>query len=517
MIREKELFEKVCLMVEKEEYDKCFQEWYHLAEQKDDNEKRKVIEQLKALLGKKTYIDVFLYSVMLYLLHSAKTMKEFFNYIDNNSELTWQNLFYLAQQLGVLIFQYQEYDKYEFISSNWKLLKRAYEMCRSELGMELRRIPMEERNEGLGLVIAEQILSDHHGPTKTALDRCLAIKKNLGEVLLLNTAEELSPVGRMQWEFGWTPNYLEILNEWNYYEWRGVKIPFVQCDNCMPDLRTMRLLLENIKQLKPKVVIAVGGMSIFAGLVNEIIPVLNVSTTQSGLSTVMTDFQTAFLRENDTINISNANHLLEEVGINRNHIIEGKFTFAFKEQFSTVTREELGIKTNEIILAVIGYRLDDELDERFWKMIEESITDNIRLIILGKYNEENLGDISSDLRQHVIYAGICEDVLAYLDICDLYINPIRKGGGTSAVEALYKGIPVVSLDYGDVAGIVGKNFICENYEEVKNVIHKYVNDKDFYNKQSQIARCQARELMDTDGEFWRIIKEYIEAQEGSFY
>jgi predicted O-linked N-acetylglucosamine transferase (SPINDLY family) len=39
---------------------------------------------------------------------------------------------------------------------------------------------------------------------------------------------------------------------------------------------------------------------------------------------------------------------------------------------------------------------------------------------------------------------------------DIYINPTRRGGGTSAVEALSKGIPVITVNYGKL-----RRCICE--------------------------------------------------------
>lgn len=513
MEQERELFEKIRSMVKSEVFDdQAVSEWWEFVPKQSDDEKKRIVEQVKGLLGNKTYIDHFLWLSMLNLTPSEKLMKEFFAYINANGELTWDNLFYIAQQLGLLIFKHQEYDTYDLICSNWKLLKKSYQMCKVALNMELQRIPMEDRNEGLGIVIAEQMLIDNHGPTKTALDRALTIKKELGEVLLINTAEMLSPVGSLYWECGARPNYLKELNAYNYYEWRNTKIPFVQCDDNMPNLETMRLLLENIRELRPKIVIAVGGMSLFAGLVNEMIPVLNVSTTQSGISTVLTDFQTALLRKNDTINTDNIHDLLEDSGINSDHIINGRFTFAFKEQFSKVTREDFNITEQDFVLVAVGLRLYEELDENFWNMFRECMTESMKILILGTFGEEDIEDLDEELKQHIIIAGQRNDVLAHLDICDLYINPIRKGGGTSAVEAMYKGIPIVSVDYGDVAGIVGEEFLCDNYEEMKSVIYKYMYDKEYYESQSQLAIQKAKELTDTEGEFLRILEKYINAQ-----
>lgn len=89
----------------------------------------------------------------------------------------------------------------------------------------------------------------------------------------------------------------------------------------------------------------------------------------------------------------------------------------------------------------------------------------------------------------------------------MYINPIRSGGGTSSVEALYKGVPVVTTEYGDVATNVGETFWVKDYEEMKQTIRKYSDDRDYYQKQSRYALQRVKKLLDTDGEFVKIISE----------
>lgn len=60
--------------------------------------------------------------------------------------------------------------------------------------------------------------------------------------------------------------------------------------------------------------------------------------------------------------------------------------------------------------------------------------------------------------------GYCDDALSRICLSDLYVNSIRKGGATSAVEALSVGVPVLTTNYGDVAGTVGEDFYCDTIE-----------------------------------------------------
>lgn len=54
---------------------------------------------------------------------------------------------------------------------------------------------------------------------------------------------------------------------------------------------------------------------------------------------------------------------------------------------------------------------------------------------------------------------------------------------------------------------VGEAFWVEDYKEMKNVIKRYYSDSEFYQKQSEYALQRVKRLLDTDGEFVKIISE----------
>jgi len=93
--------------------------------------------------------------------------------------------------------------------------------------------------------------------------------------------------------------------------------------------------------------------------------------------------------------------------------------------------------------------------------------------------------------------GLQEDMLAISEICDLYINPPRNGGGSSIAEALSKGKPAVTLNYGDCSIAAGEEFCVKDLEEMKNTIIKYITDNDFYKKMSEKALKRNEVLRDT--------------------
>ena len=102
--------------------------------------------------------------------------------------------------------------------------------------------------------------------------------------------------------------------------------------------------------------------------------------------------------------------------------------------------------------------------------------------------------------------GYQEDVLAVNECCDVYLNPRRIGGGTSGAAALYKGLPVVTLNYGDVGVGAGEDFHVKDYEDMYHQVVRYSKDKEYYARMSQKAIQRASELTDSKKEFVRIIR-----------
>ena len=189
------------------------------------------------------------------------------------------------------------------------------------------------------------------------------------------------------------------------------------------------------------------------------------------------------------------------------HIIESIFTSSLKPQMGKTTRAEFGLPKDAFVITIIGGRLEYEVTEEFLSMLDGVMEDDYFILFLGifKGNEARLDNYDRIKRAHLCTATV--DILSVLELCDLYVNPIRRGGGTSCVEAMFKGVPVVSTDFGDVAVNCGTDFCVKDYEEMAAAIKRYHDDLDFYTEMSEKARKRTEVLLDTEGEFVRILNE----------
>ena len=123
-------------------------------------------------------------------------------------------------------------------------------------------------------------------------------------------------------------------------------------------------------------------------------------------------------------------------------------------------------------------------------------------------------DPKLESRVHVL--GMVSDPISYMELCNLYLNPLRIGGGTSVVEAMSKGLPAITVAYGDVATNVEEEFCVTGYAEYPELIRKYNTDKEFYSRMSSKALERANRLLNAEEEFVRIIDEFVKREKTLF-
>lgn len=469
-----------------------------------------LVEKVVAILKenrKYEKVEAFIYlsSIIINLTLDAEELVTLEEYVIQNKNLDAGEKHFLFYQIKSLMFCNKNLTTEKTILLKWKLFHQIVQMYKMLISTELKYIPYEERNHDFVLVITEQFLIMKHGPTKTALDRCRTlIRKEKKQVLLINSAEHGKFYKNCLFYNSLYGNYMQDNMDLTEIDWKDVKVPYVQCDNGMPDPEILDMLLEMVYQLKPKYIVMIGGNSVFANLADNIVPVLAVGLSPSAMETTMVSYQT-LTRKLDEQDI----RLLHQMGKTEDSIIQSVFTSGLKEQTEHITREQLGIPREAFVLAVVGGRLDVEITDDFCEMLESVLGEDIVVVFLGRYIKYS--EISKEkypkLKKYSYYLGFCSDILAHLECCDLYINPIRSGGGTSSVESLYKGVPVVTTEYGDVPTNVGEAFWVKDYEEMKKVIKRYYSDSEFYQKQSEYALQRVKRLLDTDGEFVKIISE----------
>lgn len=380
--------------------------------------------------------------------------------------------------------------------SLWKHISDCYQTYFSDLK------PVNNRYNDVVLVTVQQFLNLTHGPTKTVLDRAYVLSKMGKKVFIVNTAELYG--GYMAgMNHPMKASYIESLSQYEQLEYRGVVFPFLQFEPNMPNVEGTQLFLDYISELKPMYIVNIGSESLTLDCAARRIPVLNINLVSSIVASLPTrQVIGRELREEDDA-------LIAKLGLVKEEILVGKFTFSINKQEKKYTRKELHIPEGRFVIAVIGGRLTQELDLDFIKMLEPALKTGAFLVIIGKMDTYNEMCIKSSVfHENSIHLGMQSDVLAIFECCDLYVNPKRIGGGTSVIEAMYKGLPAVTLNYGDVAVSAGSEFCVSNYEEMGCTVLKYMTNQRFYEQMSEKAKKRAEFMLDSEQAFAEIIYEF---------
>ncbi|WP_276353626.1 glycosyltransferase [Cohnella caldifontis] len=383
-----------------------------------------------------------------------------------------------------------------------KLYRQIYRDFRQELLPGENFIPREDRNPDVVFVMTGQFLSLNHAPTKTALDRCYHLIASLHKkVVLINTKELLSLREIVPFYNITVGNVIKEYEQKSSVSFKNIEVPYYQPSTVMPDPAEMVGLLESVRKAKPYFILSIGGANLTADLCSNLVPVINLSVPYNSLSITESPFHVLGRRATDS-----DIRLLKDFGFKPENLIESVFTFDFKKQENTYTREQFGLPADKKLLLIVGYRLDQEASEDFLKALLETTDRGTHLVFLGGFDLAAWNSRVPGLAEHSANLGFQEDVLAILDLCDIYCNPKRGGGGTSVVEAMFKGLPAVTLPVGDVSTSVPDEFRVDSFDQMRDRIIQYVTDSQHYDQMSSLARETAEALMNTREELRRIIE-----------
>lgn len=118
--------------------------------------------------------------------------------------------------------------------------------------------------------------------------------------------------------------------------------------------------------------------------------------------------------------------LLHNLGFSEKHVIESIFTSSLKPQTEHINRNILGISEEVFLIVVVGARLYDEVTDEFLEMLEGIGREDIFVGFIGEFrNYEKCIEKFPILKNQSANLGFCDDILSRLELCDLYVNPIK--------------------------------------------------------------------------------------------
>lgn len=442
-----------------------------------------------------------LLSILMKFSNKAKYTTEFFKTFQVSSEMTEDNKYFAWNQFKrISLRKLAEYDEdTSYIVDN--LYEQAYELYVQKYSDILEYIPSEERNKDIVFVMAIQYLNDTHAPTRTVMERCKTLKKLGKTVVIINTNEQYLMPGVVPL---YGASYGRSMEEYDDAESvfiDGEEFYFMQIPDEYPIDMKFKVISRLIKKIKPYYILSIGTGSMLADLCGHMVPVACMALAFSTLPHTKNKLKILGrkLSEEEKENYKDKDE----------DIIESRFTFELKPQKEHYTRETYNLPKDRFILVIVGIRLEYEIDDEFMKLLSRVCEAGCYVVFAGIMdNYDDMMKKYQTVKENSSFIGYCEDVSALMEICDLYVNPPRLGGGFSVIEAFDKGKPGVYMKVGDVYTSGGENFAVDTYDDMYTEIIRYKEDKAYYDEMAQKGRERAK-LMTSSVEAIRDIDEQI--------
>lgn len=392
-----------------------------------------------------------------------------------------------TDELISLIVQTRVYTK-DLWPEKYVIQKKAIEKLLDELKIELPYIEKCNRNEKDIVIITEQLMDIRHAPTRIVLETIRVLIKFLGYNVTLMLCPSNKPVPLDLWHnCGCIMNALQDVEdeEWIMLKYKDVRVKVCQFQLQEDYITKYKRMLHLIYDINPIFVYNLGTVNPMADLAGFFTSVVAEGMTKNypfSVSEIIIKSE----KEDEDTEMMYEKYLCD----NQKKICMNKpFPVMYDESKEKHTRNMYGMNENEFIIAIVGNRLDTEVDEEFISMMKEVVAkcDNLSFAIIGEA-EELKTRMDGILKDRVYWLGYCDKLINTYEVVDLYLNPKRIGGGWSSAIAMRAGVPVVTLPDCDVALWTGEDFVVNNYDEMVKMIIRYVSDRAFYEQQKILAK-----------------------------
>ncbi len=424
-----------------------------------------------------------IYSVLMILDKKADYTNMYLSEILKNDKVKPENMYFIYQQFKRTSFIKQAVMDKKSNSMINELYDKSYNSYIDNYKKYFNKIPYTERDKNLVMVMTVQFLNATHAPTQTIIERIKVLLSLGKKIVLINTTE-----------FCLINGYLPLYGINSGTVWKGYNdireitvgenvIPFLQIPDDLVISYRLQMLVSIINKFKPYYILSIGNGSILADLCGNIIPCAAMSIVFSSVPQTKNKMKILGRKINGK----------EKELYKNDDIIESRFTFELKQQKKHYSRKDKNLPKNAFILVIVGTRLQFDITNDFMEMLTKACNAGCYVVFAGIMdNYKSLMEDYPVVSANSLFTGYCDDILALMEICDLYVNPKRLGGGFSVIEAFAKGKPGVYLKSGDVYTAGGEDFAVNDFDEMSEKILQYKNDKDYYNKMSGLAKERAK-------------------------
>ncbi len=343
-----------------------------------------------------------------------------------------------------------------------------------EIILDYPYLNKNDRNKNRIVVITEQLLNENHAPTKAVLDYAVALKK-LGYEVAIFVCPSSKKLPEGVWHRAiYMDNENFPKNAFFTLKYRDAVLDVCQMNMDEGGIEQYKRMIEFIYEFNPLFVYSMGLMNPIGDVMNRFTTVV-ARKYSLGLPLSQADVLVKIEDNNDTMEVY-------KCCCNQKIISEGRTMTYFDASDKCVSRNQFGLPEDGFLIAVVGNRLDKEIDDEFIQLLRKIvlIREDIYIAIIGKVNVAKSLFFDDVFDGHIHFLDYCPDLMSLYKVVDLYVNPKRYGGGYSALMALIAKVPVITLPDCDVAFNAGEEFVVQNYDEMYEKTRMLIIDANYY-------------------------------------
>lgn len=394
----------------------------------------------------------------------------------------------------------------------WEINQRIAETGPAKLNTVYGEIKKEERASELVVIFVKQILNVAHAPTRLLLEFATIMQKKLGKKVWIISAVLKTDIRLL--------NQVDIAGDFlvtNFTEQRGncyvtykeADIPVYQLMVEKGNEEEIKAVWDKIYELKPFCVWNLAAEPLWTAIAKQFTTSLYTLMRQ-GYPAVCADTVVNYIPTVRSGDKENKAFLLHK----NIPVIETEFLFPYEKPSGNLKRNDVGIPEHVFCLGVAGTRLLTECSSLFLEALCRAAGEDKDLFVwfigLSKGDQAEMEKkLNGKLRRYLLTEPK-DNLIEYLNLFDLFVNPPRVGGGNTGAMALSVGVPVLTLNKGDIASVAGEEFTVETLGSYPEMIRKYKSDSAFYERQSKLARARIEEMTTGDEELAAIIQDVFD-------
>ena len=297
------------------------------------------------------------------------------------------------------------------------------------------------------VLITNQMLGAGHQPTADAFDYARRLQDDQGcEVLIVNP-NAMAVSG----ENGFVPEYsYNVTEEYDGEQTitaQGAAVRMLSFPQPRFDEDKLTAIVDAVERFDPDVIVAFGGSNTVADLFARTRAVVLLPTS-SGLPASLATILLGYAPEDSAAGWP------DEA---RARFRPFSFGWTLPEGGPARCRADFGLPDGGPLYVVVGNRLDQEVGADFLETVDRLLdrVPGARVAFAGAVDTLPGRIAATRNAARMKSLGHVDGIRGLYGLATAYLNPPRQGGGGSAAFALAEGLPVVTYDRGDVAGVAG--------------------------------------------------------------